>query len=205
MPPSVYCHVCLVRHSAHSVIRSDAHAPQNSLTGVALTVLDENVSKAISAFKEHNQFAVARAMVDALLPAEYSVPIDVVVAAPSAKGNFAKRGFVPAELVAQRVARRWRLAHMRSAIRFVRSVADQAALSISDRQTNLAGSMAASSALAGKSVLLVDDIVTTGATLLEAARAVSAAGGVVSGFVTLAETLRKHEPSPHPAHSQVAP
>jgi predicted amidophosphoribosyltransferase len=159
---------------------------------VALSILDENVSKAMSAFKEHNQFAVARAMVDALLPADYSVPIDVVVAAPSAKSNFAKRGFVPAELVAQRVARRWRLAHMRSAIWFVRSVADQAALSISDRQTNLAGSMTASSTLAGKSVLLVDDIVTTGATLLEAARAVSAAGGVVSGFVTLAETLRRH-------------
>jgi len=192
MPPSVYCHGCLVRHSAHSVTRSDAHAPQNSLTGVALSILDENVSKAMSAFKEHNQFAVARAMVDALLPADYSVPIDVVVAAPSAKSNFAKRGFVPAELVAQRVARRWRLAHMRSAIWFVRSVADQAALSISDRQTNLAGSMTASSTLAGKSVLLVDDIVTTGATLLEAARAVSAAGGVVSGFVTLAETLRRH-------------
>jgi predicted amidophosphoribosyltransferase len=205
MPPSVYCHGCLSRHSAHSVLRGDERGPQNSLTGVALTVLDENVSKAMSAFKEHNQFAVARAMVDALLPTEYSVPIDVVVAAPSAKGNFAKRGFVPAELVAQRVARRWRLAHLRSAIRFVRSVADQAALSISDRQTNLAGSMAASSALAGKSVLLVDDIVTTGATLLEAARAVSAAGGVVAGFVTLAETLRRHEPSPHPAHSQVAP
>ena len=192
MPPSVYCHGCLVRHSAHSVTRSDSHAPQNSLTGVALSILDENVSKAMSAFKEHNQFAVARAMVDALLPADYSVPIDVVVAAPSAKSNFAKRGFVPAELVAQRVARRWRLAHMRSAIWFVRSVADQAALSISDRQTNLAGSMTASSTLAGKSVLLVDDIVTTGATLLEAARTVSEAGGVVSGFVTLAETLRRH-------------
>ena len=205
MPPSVYCHACLSRHSVHSVTRGDAHAPQKSLTGLALTVLDENVSKAMSAFKEHNQFAVARAMVDALLPAEYSLPIDVVVAAPSAKGNFAKRGFVPAELIAQRVARRWRLAHLRSAIRFVRPVADQAALSISDRQINLAGSMAASSALAGKRVLLVDDIVTTGATLLEAARAVSAAGGVVSGFVTLAETLRRHEPSPHPAHSQVAP
>ena len=204
MPPSVYCHVCLSRHRPRSVVRSDAHAPQNSISGIALSILDENVSKAMSAFKEHNQFAVARAMVDALLPAESSVPIDVVVAAPSAKGNFAKRGFVPAELVAGRVARRWRLVHMKSAIWFVRSVADQAALSISDRQTNLAGSMAASLRLAGKRVLLVDDIVTTGATLLEASRAVSAAGGSVAGFVTLAETLRRLEPSPHPAHSQVA-
>jgi predicted amidophosphoribosyltransferase len=144
-------------------------------------------------------------LVDALLPAEYSWPIDVVVAAPSAKGNFAKRGFVPADLVAQRVARRWHLVHMKLAIWFVRPVADQAALSIADRQTNLTGSMAASLRLEGKRVLLVDDIVTTGATLFEASRAVSAAGGSVAGFVTLAETLRRLEPSPHPAHSQVEP
>jgi ComF family protein len=204
-PPAVYCHVCLSRHRPRSVVRFDVHTPQNSLSGIALSILDENVSKAMSAFKEQNKFAVARAMVDALLPAESLVPIDVVVAAPSSKGNFAKRGFVPAELIAQRVARRWHLVHMKSAIRFVRSVSDQAALSISDRHSNLAGSMTASSSLAGKRVLLVDDIVTTGATLLEAARVVSAAGGSVAGFVTLAETLRRHEPSPHPAHSQVAP
>ena len=204
-PPSVYCHVCLSRHKPRSVVRSNAHDAQNSLSGIALSILDENVSKAMSAFKEQNQFAVARALVDALLPAESSWPIDVVVAAPSAKGNFAKRGFVPADLVAQRVAGRWHLVHMKSAIWFVRSVADQAALSIADRQTNLAGSMAASLRLAGKRVLLVDDIVTTGATLLEASRAVSAAGGSVAGFVTLAETLRRLEPSPHPAHSQVEP
>jgi predicted amidophosphoribosyltransferase len=199
-PPSVYCKDCLSRHTFHTVER--VHIVTGA--GIALSFLDERVARALSAFKEQNQFAIARSMVDALLPANPFGKIDVVVAAPSAASSFKKRGFVPAQIIADRVARRWGLPSSKSALRFVRQVEDQSALTSDQRQSNLVDSMVAAPRLRAKRVLLVDDIVTTGSTLAEACRAATAAGAEVVGFVVLAETLRR-SPSAHPAVSQVGP
>lgn len=209
LPPTVYCPDCLSRHEAHLVERSFLSSMQpevaKTLPGLALSVLDDSVSKAMTAFKEKNQFAVARSMVDALLTTECLWPVDLVVAVPSAKANFKKRGFVPAELIAQRVANRWGLPHMRSALTLVREVEDQASLTVDQRQQNLVEAMRASPRLASKRVLLVDDIVTTGSTIAEAARAVAAAAAEPVAFVVLAETLRRQALSQHAAGFQVAP
>ena len=190
-PPSVYCQDCLTRHSFHSFERFGSPPSSKTISGLALSYLDERVSAAITAFKEQNQFAIARAMVDALLPANAFGSIDAVVGAPSAAKSFKKRGFVPAELVAARIAKRWQLPRASAALRFTRDVEDQASLSVEQRRANLVDSMAASSRLQGKRVLLVDDIVTTGSTLLEAARAAEAAEAVVVGCVVLAETQKR--------------
>jgi ComF family protein len=209
LPPTVYCRDCLSRHEAHLVQRSYFEPGQpavaKKLPGLALSVLDDSVSRAMTAFKEKNQFAVARSMVDALLPTESLWQVDVVVAAPSARANFKKRGFVPAELIAQRVAKRWGVPHLRTALTLVRNVEDQASLTVDQRQQNLVEAMRASSRLAGKRVLIVDDIVTTGSTITEAARAVAAAAAEPVAFVVLAETLRRQALSPHPAAFQVGP
>ncbi len=181
------------------------HSVTKKLPGLALSVLDDSVSRAMTAFKEKNQFAVARSMVDALLPDESLWQVDLVVAAPSARANFKKRGFVPAELIAERVAKLWGLMHMRSALTLVRRVEDQASLTVDQRQQNLIEAMRANSRLAGKRILLVDDIVTTGSTIAEVARAVAAAAAEPVAFVVLAETLRRQAPSPHPAGFQVGP
>ena len=112
---------------------------------------------------------------------------------------------MPAELIAQRVAKCWSVPHLRSALKLVRTVADQASLTVDQRQQNLVEAMRASPRLSGKRVLLVDDIVTTGSTIAEAARAVAAAAAEPVAFVVLAETLRRQAPSAHPAGFQVGP
>jgi orotate phosphoribosyltransferase len=45
--------------------------------------------------------------------------------------------------------------------------------------------------VSGRQVIILDDVVTTGSTILEAARAVAAAGGIVVGFLGFAETILK--------------
>ena len=77
-----------------------------------------------------------------------------------------------------------------SALRHVRSVEDQAGLSREERSANLSGALrvrrAAAAALAGSTVVLVDDISTSGASLAEAARALRAARAQVAGAATIA-------------------
>ena len=123
-------------------------------------------------------------------------PHVVLVPMPSRPSATKKRGFVPAWLLGQAVARAMAQARWpgrvtaRRLVWYRRQVARQAKLGSAQRQVNLQWSMLATSAPAGAPpVVLLDDVVTTGATLREAHRALTAAGWRVLGFVTFAETL----------------
>jgi predicted amidophosphoribosyltransferase len=83
------------------------------------------------------------------------------------------------------------------ALRHVRRVQDQAGLGASGRRANLRGALAirpsSADLVAGRNCLVVDDVVTTGTTAAEAARALTAAGAQVVGACFLSVTLRRQE------------
>ena len=72
-----------------------------------------------------------------------------------------------------------------------RVIKDQSGLDASNRVINMSGALTASRFIGGRAIL-IDDLVTTGATLSEAARALRAQGITVSAAVTacVAEPLR---------------
>ncbi|WP_274704671.1 phosphoribosyltransferase family protein, partial [Actinomadura geliboluensis] len=82
---------------------------------------------------------------------------------------------------------------MMDALRQRGRVADQAGLTARQRAANLQGAVEARACVAGRRVVLVDDVVTTGSSLAEAARALRAAGAEVTGTATIAATPR-HRP-----------
>jgi predicted amidophosphoribosyltransferase len=69
-------------------------------------------------------------------------------------------------------------------------VQDSAGLGGQARSANLGGAMRARAPAPGVVALIVDDIVTTGATLVEASRALVAAGWSVAGAAVIAATPR---------------
>jgi predicted amidophosphoribosyltransferase len=71
-----------------------------------------------------------------------------------------------------------------------RHVADQAGLTATARAANLSGALHSRLDLRGHRVVLVDDVITTGATLTEAARALRAAGAEVQACAVIAATER---------------
>jgi predicted amidophosphoribosyltransferase len=122
----------------------------------------------------------------------------VVVPVPSQPAAVRRRGDDVVLLMARRAARRLRAegveARALPLLVHRRAVVDSAGLSAAQRATNLRGAFALrpgfASALRDDVVVIVDDLVTTGVTLCEAARALCAGGVGVQAAATVAATRR---------------
>jgi predicted amidophosphoribosyltransferase len=144
-------------------------------------------ARVVRAVKEDGRTGLARALAPALAAAAAAWTRDglEVVAVPTSPGAMRRRGYRVAELLARRAG----LAPRRL-LRVTRRTVDQRDLGREERAENVAHSMRATDA-AGRRILVVDDVVTTGATLHEAVRALRAAGADVVGAATVAATPRR--------------
>lgn len=108
----------------------------------------------------------------------------IVVAVPLHWRRRCRRGYDHAWLLAHHAATLASLAPPVTALRRIRHVAAQSTLPAAERAANIRGAFAATCALAGRAVVLVDDVMTTGATLGAAATALRDAGaGQITGLV----------------------
>jgi predicted amidophosphoribosyltransferase len=192
---SIICEACVgeLQPSERAVERSNIHGWAASSYGVTEMAL-------IKAFKEDGLTALSGYLASAMKLAYAGLQSDaptlldgsLLVPAPSSRANFRKRGYLPSLLLARRLNHfLGRPLIVKDALKFVRPVEDQASLTVNQRKTNLSGSMLASSVVFGQRVILLDDVVTTGSTLAESARAIGQAGGEVVGFLTFSETILK--------------
>ena len=106
---------------------------------------------------------------------------------PSTRAAMRRRGYAPVDALLVRCGIR-----PSRVLRPARARDDQAGLGADARRLNAHGALVARADLRGRRFLLVDDILTTGATLAEAARAVTAAGGSVASAAVLAQTPLRH-------------
>ena len=120
--------------------------------------------------------ALDRALDDAPRSAEFA-PV------PTSRAAYRRRGYDPVRLLLRRAG--YEGARVLAPARASR---DQKLLGVTDRAENRAGAFVATRRLDGRTFVIVDDVLTTGATIADAARAIEAAGGVVAGAATLAYT-----------------
>lgn len=109
-----------------------------------------------------------------------------VISVPLARGRRVERGYDQAHLVADALARAAGLKRLRGALHRVRETPPQVGKTREERARNVAGAFSAEPWVVGRSIVLVDDVVTTGATADAAARALRAAGSVAVVVAALA-------------------
>ena len=115
--------------------------------------------------------------------------IDALIPVPLARERERERGFNQSTLLARRIGRRLDVPTRPGWLARIRSTRPQSDLSAAERRANVRGAFRASDHAAGRHVLLVDDILTTGATLDACARALRAAGARRVGVLTVARVV----------------
>ena len=144
-------------------------------------------------FKYHGAVDLADALslrlADAL-PTGAAAAVDLVLPMPLSRERLAERGYNQAWELARRVARRHRLKANALALQRPLHRDPQAGLDRAERRRNLRGVFAVPQPrqVAGSHVALVDDVMTTGATLAEAAQALLDAGAASIQAWVLART-----------------
>lgn len=161
---------------------------------------DRLLSHLVTAHKEHGALGLAPVLAGRLAVAVHALLLGcrwtgpvVLVPVPSAAAAVRRRGYDATATLARVAARRLRPGHAVVVRRLLvqrRGVQDQAGLGAAERRANLDGALRVRrwhGPLPERAVVvLVDDVVTTGSTLTEAARALEAAGVVLLGAATVA-------------------
>jgi ComF family protein len=137
---------------------------------------DGLLKECIAAFKFDGFSELGRALADMALKSisgrlgEY----DMVVPVPLHTRRTEERGYNQSEILAERLSEITRIDYDPGVLRRIRPTKQQSRLSMDERWTNVQDAFEVNpefdGRLDGKRVLLVDDIVTTGATISEAAR-----------------------------------
>jgi ComF family protein len=121
------------------------------------------------------------------------IPFDLLIPVPLHSSRLRKRGFNQALLLVKELSHRTGIPYLKRALRKRTPTLPQVNLNGPEREKGVRGSFQTDERdqLQGKSVLLIDDVYTTGATVNECSRVLVAGGAKEVYVLTLAHTVMK--------------
>ncbi|OLC12713.1 MAG: hypothetical protein AUH29_15590 [Candidatus Rokubacteria bacterium 13_1_40CM_69_27] len=177
--PVSRCPACLAEPPAFDYARAAAQ-----YSGPLREVLHE--------LKFHGKRALAAPLADLLVEqcaGALPAASDALVPVPLGRARERERGFNQAALIAERVAGALGVPAQPRWLTRVRPTQPQSDLGAAERQANVRNAFQAAPAVAGRHLVVIDDVLTTGATVSECARALRAAGARRVGVLTVARVV----------------
>ena len=167
---------------------------------VAAGCFDSSLREAIHAFKFSQRLdldlPLSNLIIQRLENRLASFQGDLLIPVPLYPARLRQRTFNPPHLLAQRLSRFTKCPVVPGALRQIRPHARQRELSRQERLLNPLGSYEVSLPVADRRVLLVDDVITTGATVNECAKILRSAGAASIGVIAAGRAPRHSESSP---------
>lgn len=186
------CAVCALPLPSGRVCGACLDSPPRFHRVEAVLAYGFPVDALIHAYKYGGRLALSHTLGSLLaqrVARDVDADVDAIVPMPLARGRLAERGFNQALEIARVVASRTGIALLSQACRKVTDTPAQAALPWKERARNVRRAFVCDADLDGRRIAVVDDVLTTGATLGELARVLRRAGAAeVRGWV-VARTL----------------
>ena len=195
MIESPICDVCGLPQSSSGVCEKCLENPPIYKELRAWLAFDGAIRKALHSVKYRRNFGMGEQLVFELLPFARNLgwKIDIAVPVPLGKQRYKERGYNQVSSFARplSLAMGWKFAP--SALKRAKETRSQVDLSAVERAKNVEDAFVADSGdVNGKSVLVLDDVSTTGATLNSCADALIRGGAKAVYALTVARALPHH-------------
>ncbi len=177
---TLFCGVCRARLPEN---KKTCHKSAQYLLGAAVGYDNALARQLIWKLKYRGRAGLAKPLADILIRYAENLELDlgkfIAVPMPLSKERLRARGFNQSELIARIFSEQIKLPVCSSALARIKNTKPQAEMPDWDlRGDNIAGAFAIadSAPIAGKNIILIDDVSTSGSTLAEAAKVLKKAG-----------------------------
>jgi competence protein ComFC len=187
--PEPFCPVCGEPGTNKNICQDCLSNPPDFDALRSFTLFDGTIREALHRLKYNNDVGLGEVLAPYLVKTftQQSWNIDMVTAVPLSKKRLRSRGYNQAEKLARPFAALIEKPYYASAIHRKIDTKSQIDLSAEERRENVSDAFYANSMLVDlKSVIIIDDVSTTGSTISECARALKLAGAKEVFALTLA-------------------
>ena len=194
-----FCNACALPfphdiggEGSHILCAACIDNPPSFRTGRAALIYDDASRSLILRFKHGDQLQAIRTLAPWLRDAGADVlaGCDVIMPVPLHRWRLLKRRYNQSALLAHRLGKRGGKAVALDGLVRARATPPQAARKRAERIENVRGAFKVKGSVAGKTVLLIDDVMTTGATLNACAEALIKAGAAAVDVLCVARVVR---------------